>query len=43
VDDARAEASTETDQAGALFMWLKIACVAYGALLLALFVAALHR
>lgn len=42
VDDARAEASTAMDQAGSLFMWLKIACAACGALLLALFVAVLR-
>jgi len=42
VDDARAEASTAMDQAGSLFMWLKIACAACGALLLTLFVAVLR-
>jgi hypothetical protein len=43
VDDAHAEASTATERANSGFTWLRIACAAYGALLLALFVAALHR
>jgi hypothetical protein len=43
VDDARAEASTAMERANSVYTWLRIACVAYGALLLALFVAALHR
>jgi TolA-binding protein len=42
VDDARAEASTATDQARSLFLWFKIACAACGALLLALFAAVLR-
>jgi len=43
VDDARAEASTATERAQSLSTWLRIACAAYGTLLLALFAAALHR
>jgi chromosome segregation ATPase len=43
VDDARAEASTAMERTLSLSMWLRVACAAYGALLLALFVAALHR
>jgi hypothetical protein len=43
VDDARAEASTATERAQSLSLWLRIACAAYGALLLVLFAATLHR
>jgi hypothetical protein len=43
VDDAHAEVSRATERANSGFTWLRIACAAYGALLLALFVAALHR
>jgi hypothetical protein len=43
VDDVRAEASTALERTQSLSMWLRVACAAYGALLLALFVAALHR
>lgn len=42
VDDARAEASTAIDRTQSLSMWLRVACAAYGALLLALFVAVLR-
>jgi chromosome segregation ATPase len=43
VDDARAEAGTAAERAQSLSLWLRIACAAYGALLLALFAATLHR
>ncbi len=43
VDDARAEASTAAERAQSVFTWLRIACVAYGAVLLALFAASLHK
>lgn len=43
VDDARAEASTAAERAESVFTWLRIACASYGALLLALLAAALHR
>ena len=43
VDDARAEASTAAERAQLGFTWLRIACVAYGALLLALFAASLRK
>jgi TolA-binding protein len=43
VDEARAEASTATERTQSLSLWLRIACAAYGALLLALFAATLHR
>jgi hypothetical protein len=43
VDDARAEASTAMERTQSLSMWLRVACAAYGALLLALFAAVLHR
>jgi hypothetical protein len=42
VDDARAEASTAIDRTQSLSIWLRVACAAYGALLLALFVAVLR-
>jgi hypothetical protein len=43
VDDARAEASTAMERSQSLSMWLRVACAACGALLLALFVAVLHK
>lgn len=43
VDDARAKGSTATERAESVFTWLRIACAACGALLLAPFAASLHK
>ena len=43
VDDARAEASTAMERTQSLSIWLRVACASCGALLLALFVAVLHK